>query len=507
MFKILFQPRLTKMSASTSFDIKNVLIVGAGPTGISAIKAFKKENSFNVIKAYEKRSDFGGLWNYVKPIISNESIDTVPLLDTWKRIPAVKTINDPKKYVFDSAVYKNLDTNVPKYLMEYNNFPFPDNTPLFPKRDTVLEYLKSFAQGYEEYVSFNTEVLDIVYDKDTKKYRAKILEYPFLDKGKATWDPVEYDSVVVASGNYDAPYIPHKEGLKEWFEHHENTIIHSKNYDSHEQFQNVEGNIVVVGNSASGSDIAFQLATKTGKKIYQTARSESKLPAPKSDKIVFVKDIEKLDYINKSVTFTDGFVLENVDKIIFCTGFLKSFPFLNKETIKPFVDYDNGKNVKVLYNHIIPVELPTLAFIGLPRFVLPTRLSETQSAWLSRVWNNRIDLPSKDIQETYHEWFVEQNNDDASLHDLVFPADIQYSQRLNREIRQAKKANKGYFGLEWNGNNIKIRSSIKPLKESYVKHYQATGKHALTIEELIESGYFEWPEDATTCVQIPTQVP
>jgi hypothetical protein len=90
---------------------------------------------------------------------------------------------------------------------------------------------------------------------------------------------------------------------------------------------------------------------------------------------------------------------------------------------------------------------------------------------------------------------------------LVFPADIQYSQRLNREIRQAKKANKGYFGLEWNGNNIKIRSSIKPLKESYVKHYQATGKHALTIEELIESGYFEWPEDATTCVQIPTQVP
>ena len=495
------------MSASTSFNIKNVLIIGAGPTGISAIKALKKENAFTTIKAYEKRADFGGLWNYVKPIISNESIDAAPLTDSSKRINAIQTINDPSKYVFDSAVYKNLDTNVPKYLMEYNNFPFPENTPLFPTRDIVLEYLKAFAKGYEEYVSFNTEVLNIVYDKETKKYKVKILEYPFLGKEKAVWDPVEYDSVIIASGNYDAPYIPHKEGLSEWFEKYQNSVIHSKNFDSPEQFKNVEGNIVVVGNSASGSDIAFQLATQTDKHIYQTARSESKLPAPKSDKIKFVKDIKKMNYEDKSITFEDGYVLENVDKIIFCTGFLKSFPFLDKSTIRPFVDYDNGKNVKVLYNHMIPVDLPTLAFIGLPRFVLPTRLSETQAAWLSRVWNNRIVLPPRIIQESYHEWFLEHNNDDASLHDLIFPADVQYSQRLNREIRQARNANRGYFGLEWNGINIKLRSSIKDLKESYVKYYQDSGKHAQTVEELIEAGYFEWPHSATTCVQVPTQVP
>ncbi|CAI8504420.1 unnamed protein product [Hanseniaspora opuntiae] len=494
------------MCASTAFDIKNVLIIGAGPTGISAIKAFKKENAFNNIRAYEKRADFGGLWNYVKPLISNETVQEAPLVNSSYRIKPIKTLSE-QKYVFDSAVYKNLDTNVPKYLMEYNNYPFPENTPLFPTRDTVLEYLKSFSKGYEEHVSFNTEVLDVVYDKESKKYKAKILEYPFLDQQKATWDPVEYDSVVIASGNYDAPHIPNKEGIKEWFNKYENSIIHSKNFDSPEQFASIQGNILVVGNSASGSDIAFQLATMNNQKIYQTARSESKMPAPKSSNIIVVKDIKRMNYEDKSITFEDGFVLENVEKVIFCTGFLKSFPFLNKETIRPYVDFDNGRNVKVLYNHMIPVELPTLAFIGLPRFVLPTRLSETQAAWLSRVWNNRVDLPPKEIQQQYHEWFVNENNDDATLHDLVFPADVQYSQRLNREIRQARKANRGYFGLEWNGSNIKLRSSIKPLKEGYVKYYQETGKLANTVEELIDAGFFEWPEDATTCVQVPTQVP
>ncbi|OBA27265.1 FAD/NAD(P)-binding domain-containing protein [Hanseniaspora valbyensis NRRL Y-1626] len=491
--------------------IKKVLVVGSGPTGISVLKAFTKENKFGLIKVYEKRHDFGGLWNYVKPIINNDSVESVPLTDPSQRINVLKTTtNDSfREHVFDSAVYKNLDTNVPKFLMEYNNFPFPEGTPLFPKKDTVLKYLIDFAETNRNEVTFDTEVTSITYDADTEKYRAKILKYPFQDVEKnSKWDGEEYDAVVIASGNYDLPFIPHKKGLKEWFDKYTDSITHSKNFDSPEQFENVKGEIVIVGNSASGSDIAFQLATHfKDKNIYQTVRRESGLPAPKSDKIIKVSDIDYLDYENKSIKFLNGTVVPNVEKIIFCTGFLKSFPFLDESTIKPFVDFNNGKNVKPLFNHIIPVDLPTLAFIGLPKFVLPTRLSETQASWLARVWTGRIQLPSKDVQREYHDWFVETNADNASLHDLNFPFDVQYSQRLNREIRQAKQANKGYFGLEWNGYNIKLRSSIKTLKEAYVRYLFDTGKRAQTVEELIEHGYFEWPESATTCVQVPTFAP
>ncbi|XBW36351.1 hypothetical protein QEN19_001931 [Hanseniaspora menglaensis] len=490
-------------------SVKNILIVGSGPTGIAALKAFKKENKFNKITVYEKRHDFGGLWNYVKPIIDNDSIESVPLIDSTKRIKALKTIDKTDNHVFDSAVYRELDTNVPKFLMEYNKYPFPEGTPLFPKKDVVLDYLISFAESNREDVTFNTEVTSIIYDSVTEKYKADILSYPFQDVESAKWDGEEYDAVVIASGNYDSPFIPNKQGLSEWFKVHKNSIIHSKNFDSPDQFKDVKGDIVIVGNSASGSDIAFQLATSLNKKIYQTTRRESGFPAPSSDKIVKVSDIDYLDSSmnKKSIKFLDGTLLENVEKIIFCTGFLKSFPFLDQKTISPFVDFSNGENVKPLYNHIIPVNLPTLAFIGLPKFVLPTRLSETQAAWLARVWTGRIELPSKDIQIAYHEWFIDLNGDRGGLHDLAFPADVQYSQRLNREIRQAKQANRGYFGLEWNGNNIKLRSSIKPLKEAYVKYYVDTGKRAYTIEELIENGYFEWPSDATSCVQVGTFTP
>lgn len=487
--------------------IKKVLIVGSGPTGISALKALEKENAFDLIKVYEKRHDFGGLWNYVKPIISNTFEETVPSVSSNQRIKAVKTTNNSGKHVFDSAVYQNLDTNVPKFLMEYNNFPFPERTPLFPKKDAVLEYLINFADSKRNEVLFDSEVTSITYDAKNEKYKAKILAYPFDNIKASKWDGEEYDAVVIASGNYDLPFIPQKKGLEEWFSKYKNSIIHSKNFDSADQFKDIKGEIVVVGNSASGSDISFQLATLLNRNIYQTVRGESKLPAPESDKIIKVSDIDYFDADKKRITFLDGTVVENVDKIIFCTGFLKSFPFLDEKTIRPYVDFNNGKNVKTLFNHIIPVDLPTLAFIGLPRFVLPTRLSETQAAWLARVWSGRIQLPSKKIQKSYHDWFVEKNGDNATLHDLVFPADVQYSQRLNREIRQAKQANKGYFGLEWNGFNIKLRSSIKPLKEAYVKYLVDTGKRAESVEELIEKGYFEWPEGATTCVQVPTYAP
>ncbi|KAL6941389.1 hypothetical protein ACO0RG_002519 [Hanseniaspora osmophila] len=510
--------------------IKSIAVIGAGPTGAGLVKALIKERHFAKIKVFEKRNSFGGLWNYTKPQINKSHIsdaaktylEKVPLDNPFHRISPIacqqmgSQDSTKKSLVFDSAVYRDLDTNVPKTLMEYNKFPFPADAPLFPTRDTVLKYLSDFADPIKKHVQFNTEIVDLQYDPQSAKYKIGYIDHaPAPQKTKqessTVYDPEEYDAVVIATGIYDLPYVPSKPGLEKWFKTYPESVLHSKNYDSVDQFKDVKGEIVIVGNSASGNDLAYQLASKFKRKIYKSKRSESALPGGKSSFIVELGDISEMNSANKSISFTDGTTVENVEKVIFCTGFLKSFPFLptsqnNKQTSPLSNLITDGKMVHNLYNHILPINLPTLAFIGLPKYSLPTRLSETQGAWLARVWSGKIALPSKELQWKYHHWFKAKNETESKYHEIGFPMDVQYSQRLNREIRHAGNAN-GYFGIEWTGDQIKVRSSIKPLKEGYIKYFEETGQRASSVQELIEQGYFEWPEDAVSCVQVPSFAP
>lgn len=498
-----------KLVALDPSKIRRVAVIGAGPVGSGLTKALLNEKHFDEVKVYEKRSTFGGLWNYTKPSLKQAnatSCPEVPCENPRVRLQPQNGGSDASSPLFQTAVYKYLDTNVPKILMEYKGHKFPPGTPLFPLREQVLDYIVKYSKPIEKYVSFNSEVVKVSYDDETSKYLVKTLN---LLNNDVTEE--KFDAVSVATGFYDLPFIPSRPGLKEWHVAYPSSVSHAKDFDCPEDFKDVQGEILIVGNSASASDLAFELALHLQRPVYKSKRSENKLPAPFDPNIKDVPDIKQFNPETKTVSFVDGTELKNVEKVIFCTGYLKSLPFLPTKD-EPGVGNSilsgligDGRRVQNLYNHILPISLPTFGIIGLPRFVLPTRLSETQGAWLSRVWSGRIHLPSEEIQQKYHDWFVEQSGEGNKHHDLNFPWDVQYSQRLNREIRHA--GNGGYFGVEWRGDQIKARSSIKALKEGYTAHFKATGKRAESIEELIESGYFKWPEDAKSCVQVPTFVP
>ncbi|CUS25046.1 LAQU0S25e00672g1_1 [Lachancea quebecensis] len=489
-------------------EIRSIAVIGAGPVGAGLTKALINEKRFSRIKVFEKRGSFGGLWNYTKPMFKAQRVTSCPQIPC--ETPHVR--NEPHLHsdhgpVFQTAVYKYLDTNVPKYLMEYERHPFAASTPLFPLREQVRDYIAGYSKPIESYVNFNSEVVKLTYDDAIRKYTLSAKNV--VD---GTSNAEQFDAVAVATGFYDLPYVPNRPGLKEWHEMYPNSVSHAKDFDSPEDFRDVEGEIVIMGNSASGSDLAFELATYLKKPIYKSKRSETSLPAGFDPNIKLVSDIESFDAASKTLRFVNGEKLANVDKIIFCTGYLKSLPFLPKpaanqsrgDSVLSSLITD-GSRLHNLYNHIVPYNLPTFGVIGLPKYVLPTRLSETQGAWLARVWSGRISLPELDVMKRYDEWFKETNGDGRNYHDLQFPRDVQYSQRLNREIREA--GNGGYFGVEWTGDQIKLRSSIKPLKEGYIAYLKDTGKRAMDIEELQREGYFEWPEDAVTAVQVPQVVP
>jgi hypothetical protein len=75
--------------------------------------------------------------------------------------------------------------------------------------------------------------------------------------------------------------------------------------------------------------------------------------------------ITKVSSENRTVFFSDGSKLEDVDHIIFATGYSFSLPFLPSVKVV-------SRRIPGLYQHIFKQEDPTLTFIGGVRALLPT---------------------------------------------------------------------------------------------------------------------------------------
>ncbi|AOA61353.1 Flavin-containing monooxygenase [Komagataella phaffii CBS 7435] len=480
--------------------IKTIAIVGGGPSAVGAAKALLKENCFYKIHIYERRCTTGGLWNYSNqaPLfeipnvnsnlqISPEKVDIIKEDGSGNQGPNHRF---GAQYIWPSPVYDLLDTNVPKDIMEYKGFKWPDDTPLFPLREEVLCYLQAYSREVEPYIKFG----HFVYDVSQLQNNQWKVSYRVVNEstgGGVTSDQrfessEVYDAVILAVGNYDVPFLPDLPYLKTWNEKFPGSIIHAKSFRHPKQFVN-ESDILVVGNSASANDICYELATTLKCNIYKSKRSENNLPSPPNEGVIVVPEIARFIPESQEIEFIDQSRVGNVSMIIFATGYLKSFPFMKRinSSSKPLVK-DNGTRVAGLYRQIISYEHPGLAVIGLPRFVLPTRLSETQGAWLARVFSGRINLPEKQTRAKWEENRLNVTGPGKAFHDLKFPCDVLYSHELNREIWKGG-LDHGLIPISWNQDQTKIRGGIKEIKESYIKYKRERGKKATTIKQLEEN--------------------
>ncbi|KAK0948906.1 monooxygenase, partial [Friedmanniomyces endolithicus] len=228
----------------------------------------------------------------------------------------------PEETVFTTPLYDRLETNIPRDLMGFSDFDWPEDSQLFPRHETVLEYIKRYAEDIRHLIRYKTQVLDVCPTKDAR-WRIRTQDLSHRD---VTESEEIFDAVVVANGHFNVPYIPEVHGMEEWSKAYPGRISHSKFYRTPDQYAGKK--VIVVGNSASGVDIGSQIQQSCSPPLLMSSKSESFLvntPSPdKMDKPPIAEFLTK----DRSVRFKDGTIERDVDAILYCTGYFYSFPFL-----------------------------------------------------------------------------------------------------------------------------------------------------------------------------------
>ncbi|KAJ5689291.1 hypothetical protein N7462_003683 [Penicillium macrosclerotiorum] len=453
-------------------SVRRVAVIGAGPSGLAAVKYLVGEKHFDQIDVFEQRSSVGGVWNYTPGPLKAGASTTVPHLNPHEPVEGPIWMDQPngiRQAVFVSPVYEYLETNIPKELMRFSDKPFPLDAQLFPKHHMVQQYLEEYAESIRDRIHFETQVVD-VRPHDPKLSTWKVTTANLHDGINTTRT---YDAVVVANGHYTVPNIPDIAGIAAWDKAYPESISHSKLYDSPNPFCGKK--VVVVGNSASGLDIGAQINEVSEGKIIVSQRSESYLAASApSDKIICPEIVEFLPPTThqRGIRFADGRIEGNIDAVVFCTGYFYSYPFLS--SLSPPVVTD-GLRTRNIYQQLFYIEHPTLVFPALAQKVIPFPIAENQAAVFSRVWSQRLHLPSKQEMQAWEKAEVTHKGDAKSFHVLQFPLDADYLNFLYGWAASAKPqpglANRGNgeYGTHWGERERWMRALFPDIKRAFVQ--------------------------------------
>lgn len=388
--------------------MKQVCIIGAGSSGITAAKALKEKGiSFD---CFEKGSKIGGVWRF----------------------------NNDNGL---SSAYRSLHINTNRVVMAYSDFPMPDDYPMFPHHSDIIEYFENYVEHFNlrEHITFNTSVVDVVRNADGS--------YNVTLDNRQSFD---YQYVIVANGHHWNPRFPTPAFKGEFT----GEVLHSHYYREAEQVQDKDVLVVGIGNSAV--DIACEAARlHTGKVVISTRSGAyiipnwiwsipfdnlanpltAKLPfwlqrflfqttlwlargkqedygVPKPNRPVLSEhptlsqDLLNLsgrglikfkpnikEFRGKKVVFEDG-TEQDFDMIIYATGYKVTFPFL-----KHYAQFDVEETNDIrLYKKVIHPDYKNLFFLALIQplgAIMP--LAEIQTKWIAQIIKGESKLPSKEV--------------------------------------------------------------------------------------------------------------
>ena len=351
-------------------------VVGAGPHGLSALK--------NLLQlgldadGYERDTDLGGNWNF---------------------------------HAENSRVYESTHLISTKPFTQFPDFPMPDSFPDYPSHWQVHRYFRSYAEhfGLLDHLSFNSEVVGVV-PADGDRWNVTV-----RDRETGVETTRQYAGVVIANGHNWWPKIPQYPGQDTFT----GEIKHSAHYKSADVVRGKR--VLVVGAGNTGCDVAVESAQNAKETYHSTRRGyyynpkyafgrpsdqtadlllALRLPLAlrrvmfKSVLRLTVGDFEKFGlrkpdheffethpivnqqlvyyvghgdiqpkpdiarFDGSTVHFEDGTSAE-IDVVVFCTGYLAHFPFLDDALLN--LDGDHP----VLARQIFTPATPTLAVSGL----------------------------------------------------------------------------------------------------------------------------------------------
>ncbi|KAL0869187.1 hypothetical protein ABMA27_007470 [Loxostege sticticalis] len=293
---------------------------------------------------------------------------------TWRFDPHVGTDEDGLPSF--TSMYKHLRVNTPRQTMEYTGFQFPNGTHAYPTGECFYKYIKLFAKEFDlnKYIQFRRLVTSVKWVDDHWA-----LTYTKTDT--KTNHTEQCDFVAVASGGeFTAPVWPKFEGQETF----KGNIIHSHDYKDPEDYRNKR--VLIVGAGPSGLDLAIHLSNITAKLVHS---HHLRYHEPFfSDTYMKKPDIKM--FTSNGVIFQDG-SFEDVDNVIFCTGYGFTYPFLDKGVGVEA----SGKFVLPLYQHTVNIRHPTMAFVGVAKQIFMC-VREAQADYVAALAASRFQLPSQE---------------------------------------------------------------------------------------------------------------
>ena len=342
---------------------KRVAIIGAGPSGLAQLRAFQlaARNGEEIpdIVCYEKQSDWGGLWNY-----------------TWR------TGVDEHGNPCHCSMYRYLWSNGPKEGLEFADYTFEEHfgkqIASYPPREVLWNYIKGRVEKADvrQWIRFDHNVRDVRYDEATGKFSITV-----RDHATDTESTEEFDHVVVASGHFSTPNVPHYEG----FEGFNGRILHAHDFRDAREF--IDKDILILGTSYSAEDIGSQCwkyGCRSVTVAHRTAPMGFKWPGNWQE----VPALVRVD--GRTAYFKDGSSKE-VDAIILCTGYLHSFPFLPDDLR---LKTANRLATADLYKGVVWVHNPKLFYLGMQDQWFTFNMFDAQAWYVRDVIMDRIAVPA-----------------------------------------------------------------------------------------------------------------
>ncbi|WVW79900.1 hypothetical protein I302_101870 [Kwoniella bestiolae CBS 10118] len=431
------------MTIPSKSSTTRIGIIGTGASGLSQIQQLLEiwdqrreditKGGLEVV-AFESKDDVGGVW----------LTDDQPKANIRTHLPSRdETYSYPPEGSNPSPMYQGLRTNLPHDLMSFRGYPFPEDTPVFPKQELVQKYLQSYAEHYNllPHIRFSTRVervyLNPTSDEGSKRWT--IESHDLLRDQRKT---EEYDYVVVANGHYSDGWIPPIKGLSTF----PGKLIHSRFFHCASSYAGKT--VLVVGSFASGGDISRLLAsenidkfTSDGTplngynkeeyiKVYVSTSGYTQYSATEGPWAQYIKHVPLISHLSSPTSAQPRGVihleedeegekgeLEHVDVIIFATGYNFMFPFF-KNTDKPWNTTRlsegvikgeereggeawekgglKGQGVDGLDETLLflkgdrTISFPTLSYQN-----VPFPLAQVQSRFTAYLWAGLLDLPEK----------------------------------------------------------------------------------------------------------------
>jgi len=462
---------------------------------LTLIRYLLAENAFTRLTIYEQRSQSGGIWN-ATPDLLTDSLFAVPQTDPLGENQKPAWLSQPqppdergedisnglhRDPVFLSPIYDDLETNTVRDLMGFQGLPWPKDTQLFPRHDTVLQYVRKYGEEVEHLVQHCVQVTSVapVSASASTPWTLKTLNL----KTNIEQEEV-YDAVIIANGHFITPCIPAIEGVSEWNAMHPNLISHAKYFRRPSSYTGKK--VLVIGNSASGLDISTQLLPYCTPPLLWSARSASHYSASPSPLRANKPQVTRFLPATRAVQFADNTTEHAIDAVIFATGYLYSLPFLSPLTPPLITD---GTHLQNTYQHLFFAPQPTLSFLVLAQRVTPFPTAEAQSAVLARVYAGRLPLPALPDMRAWSARTYQESGGGRNFHLMPFPKDANYINELRAWADEAElrpglaNEGRGMLGPRWGEWEFWCRERFPVMRRVFVE--RGVERHGVrTMEEL-----------------------